>query len=168
MTELQKWLQLIRDGNMVAFEALYDEMKRPLFTIILRIMQNRQLAEDVLQELFLKLYSSPPEPSVNPRAYLCQMARNLTIDSARCQKQHSDLEQENAFHSPLDDLSQILDIEDAIQALPQRELQIFTLRHKGELKFQEIATIMGMPLGTVFWAYQKAIEQLKITLGGAL
>lgn len=164
---MKKQLPLAHGGDMAAFEALYNEMKRPLYTIILRITHDTALAEDVLQELFLKLYLSPPKPSVNPRAYLCQMARNLAIDSVRRQKTFADWEQaEPALFVQAEDISQTLDIQDAIGSLPERELQIVTLRINGDLKFREIASIMDLPLGTVLWAYQKAIEQLRTMLGG--
>ena len=159
----------IRNGDMTAFEALYNEMKRPLFTIILRITQDTALSEDVLQELFLKLYLSPPKPSVNSHAYLYQMARNLAIDCMRKQKPHDDWEQAEARLSyQMGDVSQSLDIDDAIQSLPERELQIITLRINGGLKFREISAMMEIPLGTVLWAYRKAIEQLRSNLGGTL
>ena len=166
---MKNQLVSVRNGDMAAFEALYEEMNRPLFTIILRITRDTALSEDILQELFLKLYLSPPKPSTNPRAYLCQMARNLAIDSVRRQKPQVDWEQAEEMSCHLsDDFSQILDIEDAMQSLPQRESQIVTLRINGGLKFREIAAAMEIPLGTVLWAYQKAIEQLRIILGGSL
>jgi RNA polymerase sigma-70 factor (ECF subfamily) len=169
MSDLQKWLGSIRDGDKAAFEALYEEMKRPLFTIILRITGDRGKSEDLLQELFLKLYLSPLETPANSRAYLCQMAHNLAIDSVRKQKPYVDWEQaEETLSCQMSDIGQSMDIEDAIQTLPKRELQIVTLHLNGELKFREIAAILKIPLGTVLWSYRKAIEKLQKILGGAI
>jgi len=165
MDELQKLLSAIRDGDRIAFEKLYETLKRPLFTIVLRITRDKALSEDILQEIFIKLYLSPPESSVNPRAYICQMARNLAIDSVRQRKPSVDFEEaENLLYHPIDDLSLKMDAENAILALPDRERQIVTLHINGELKFREVADILSVPLGTVLWAYQKAIKQLRNTL----
>ena len=165
MDELRKMLADIRGGDRKAFEALYDSLKTPLFTIILRITHDKSLSEDILQEVFLKLYLLPPEPSVNPRAYICQMARNLAVDSVRKRKPTAHLEEaESYLCHPVENLAQKMDIEDALLALPDRERQIVTLHINGELKFREVADILSLPLGTVLWAYRKAIKQLRNTL----
>jgi len=167
MNDLQRWLAAVHGGDRAAFEKLYENMNRPLYAVALQITQNRALAEDILQEVFLKLYLSPPEPSINPRAYLCRMAQNLAIDSVRKRRKEFDLgEVENDIFYPTDDLPLKLDVENALRSLPDRERQIVTLHINGDLRFREIATIMELPLGTVLWAYQKALKQLRNTLGG--
>jgi len=167
VNDLQKWLAAIRDGDRVAFEALYEYMKKPLFTVALKITQNTAMAEDVLQEVFIKLFLSPPQPSTNPRAYLCRMVRNLAIDSVRKRREEVDFEDaENTIYHPVENLALQIDVKDAIMSLPERERQIVTLRISGELRFREVAAIMELPLGTVLWAYQKAIKQLQNDLGG--
>jgi len=166
MTQLEQWLDEIRSGDKVAFEALYENTKNLLYTIIFQITQDVTLSEDVLQELFLKIYLSPPTPSANPRAYLCRMARNLAIDSVRKLKPHCNWEQAENILSHMDDISQSLAIEDAIRCLPERERQIITLHIHEEVSFREIAIILDLSLGTVFWAYQRAIKQLRNFLGG--
>jgi len=168
MAELQSRLHSIREGDKTAFELLYNEMHRPLFAVIYQVTQDKVLSEDVLQELFLKLYLSPPKPSANSHAYLYRMARNLAIDSVRKHKPQADWEQAEKTLSQTDNLSQALDLEDAIQSLPEQERQVFTMRIDGGLKFHEIATILNAPLGTVFWVYQKAINNLRNFLGGTL
>ncbi|MCL2343705.1 MAG: RNA polymerase sigma factor [Firmicutes bacterium] len=167
--DLQKQLVRLREGDRTAFEALYENLKKPLFTVILRMTRDWALAEDILQEVFLKLYLSPPEPSVNPRAYLYRMARNSAIDSVR--KRRSDVNLENAEQilcDPAEDLPQKIDTENAVQALPERERDIVTLHINGELKFREVAALLELPLGTVLWAYQKALRQLQTLLGGVI
>ena len=169
MDNLQKLLASVRDGDMTAFEALYETMKKPLFTIILRITHDVAMSEDIIQDMFLKLYLKTPSSVSNPRAYLCRMAHNLAIDSIRKQKQAFTLEDTDSLpdHS-VDCISQKIDVEEALLSLSERDRRIVTLHINGELKFQEIANIMAIPLGTVLWAYQKSIKQLQRVLGGAL
>jgi len=167
MNELTMLLDSVRGGDKAAFEMLYESMKKPLFTIILRITQDFALSEDVLQELFLKIYFTPPDNIANPRAYLCRMARNLAIDSVRKRKQEAGLEEaERRSWHPQEAISDSIDIENALIALSDRDRQIVTLHINGGLKFSEIAAIMEIPLGTALWAYRKAIGQLQSILGG--
>lgn len=170
-TELTKKLNAIRNGDKVAFEELYIDLKTPIYTIISRITWDTSMSEDIMQEVFIKLYQSPPEPSVkNPRAYIFQIARNLAIDSMRKQPQHISLEDvSDITHQPLNDFSLRMDIDNALKTLPVQECQIVTLHSIGELTFREISEVMKIPLGTALWKYQKAISKLqKYFAGGTL
>lgn len=167
---LQKKLIALRNGEKTAFEEIYNCLKTPVYTIILRITQDRSLSEDILQEVFLKLYQSPPEPSIrNPRAYLFRMARNSAIDHVR--KRSPDVNWDNVEDIvcfPADDVSSRLTIEQALKTLPLRDCQIVSLRINGELKFREISEVMELPLGTVLWRYRKAIQQLRLVFSGGV
>ena len=157
----------MQNGDKIAFEEIYEQLKTPIYTIILRITQDNALSEDILQEVFLKLYRSPLKPQIeNPRAYLFQMARNLAIDNVRKQQpRFADLESiENLAYLPTDDFSLRMDIDHAMKRLPLQERQIVSLHINGELKFREIANMMDIPLGTVLWKYQKAIKWLRSKL----
>lgn len=169
---LQEKFIALQSGDQIAFEELYDHLKTPIYTIILRITRDRSLSEDILQEVFLKLYQLPPKPPIkNPRAYLFRMARNLAIDNVRKLPQYANWESvENIVYLPiedfLDDWTAKMDIDRAMKTLPLQECQIVSLRINGGLKFREISDVMDMPLGTVLWRYQKAIKQLRSILSG--
>ena len=167
--ELQKAFEAVRSGDLNAFEEIYNYLKTPIFTIILRITHDIALSEDILQDVFIKLYQLPPAHLIkNPRAYIFQIAHNLAIDNLRKQPQYADLENieniENLMYIPIDDVSDKLDIERALKSLPLQECQIVSLRINGELKFREIAAMLDIPLGTVLWKYKKAIERLRYLL----
>jgi RNA polymerase sigma-70 factor (ECF subfamily) len=167
--ELTEKFHDIRNGDKTAFDELYQDMQTPIFTIISRITWDKSISEDIMQEVFVKLFLSPPEPSIkNPRAYVFQMARNLAINSMKKQPHHISLDEiSETVHQPLDDFLLRMDIDDALKSLPSEECQIVTLRIIGELKFREISEIMKIPLGTALWKYQKAIAKLqKIIAGG--
>lgn len=161
--ELRIKLIALHSGDKIAFEEIYNDLKKPMYTIILRILQDKSLSEDILQEVFVKLFQSPPKPSVkNPRAYLFQIARNLAIDNVRKRRQFVDLESiENIVYLIPEDPCQKVDIENAIKTLPLQESQIVSLHINGALKFREIVDIMDIPLGTVLWKYQKALGRLR-------
>jgi RNA polymerase sigma factor (sigma-70 family) len=168
--ELCHRLIALQDGDRLAFEEIYNNLKTPVFTIILRIVQDKALSEDILQDVFIKLYQSPPKPPIkNPRAYIFQMARNLAIDNVRKMSQFADLDSvENIVYHPAEDFSMKMDMNHAMKTLPLQECQIVSLRINGELKFREIADMMEIPLGTVLWKYQRAIGRLRSILSGGV
>ena len=167
--ELRAKLAALQAGDKTALEEIYDHLKTPMYTIILRITKDKSLSEDILQEVFVKLYQSPPMGAKNPRAYLFQMARNLAVDGVRAQPQFAALnDAESLVYLPDNDLK--MDIDRALQSLPPQDCQIVSLHVNGELKFREIADMLGIPLGTAIWKYHRAIGRLRshLSSGGAI
>lgn len=166
--QLRKALARLRRGDSAAFEQIYAELSAPLFTVILRITRDRGLSEDILQEVFLKLYRSPPGPSVHkPRAYLFQTARNLALDSLRRRPGEVSLDELSELPQSVSfDPGRRLDLEQALDALSPEERQLVTLHLNGGLKFRELARMTGTPLGTVLWRYRRAIDKLRTLLNG--
>lgn len=164
--DLSAELSLLRQGDKLAFERIYKEFHVPVFTIILRIVHNRAESEELLQEVFLKLYQSPPPKTIaNPRAYLFQMAHHLAIDHLRQQRPTTEISANE--HSPTEFATQVghrLDLTQALAKLSSAESQIVTLHLNAQLKFREIAPIVGLPLGTVLWKYQRALGRLRALL----
>lgn len=167
--ELNDCFKELRRGDMDAFGRLYDELKTPVYTILLRITRNRWLAEDLLQEFFARLYQSPPVAVGKPRAYLLQTARNLAIDGLRKAEKDASGEGEPIDQRTLDSHMVRMDLEAGMGQLDLLERQIVVLHLNGGLKFREVAQIVQQPLGTVYTRYRKAIEKLRTILdGGAL
>ena len=168
--ELAIKLNAIRNGDKIAFEEIYKGLRTPIFTIINRITWDKSISEDILQDVFVKLFLSPLAPLKNPRAYVFQIARNLAIDSLRKQKSNESLDEiSETVHHPLDDFALRMDIDDALKSLPTQECEIVTLHVIGGLTFREIAEVMKIPSGTAKWKYQKAISKLqKMITGGSL
>jgi len=166
--ELKLKMQAIRGGDRDAFEELYRDMQTPIYTVIFRITWDKPTSEDILQEVFVKLFLSPPEPSVkNLRAYIFQIARNLAIDGVRKETRHISLDEaEDVIGHPMDDIATKMDVDDAFKKLPPQECQIVTMRVVGELKFREISEALKIPFGTVVWKYQKAIGKLQKMIAG--
>lgn len=167
---LKSRIALLHEGDKAVFEELYHELKTPVYTIIFRVLYDRALAEDVMQEVFLRLFRSPPDSQVrNPRAYIFQMARNLAVDSKRkpVQAALSD-EMEISGPSIEEAIVSRLGMEKALGTLSMDDREIVTLRINAGLKFREIASILGIPLGTALWKYQKAIGQLRSKLSGGV
>lgn len=75
----------VRDGSVAAFQALYDRHHRPLFSFLLRLLADRPVAEDLLQETFLRVYlhRESYRPTAAFRTWLFTIARNLAFDHLR-------------------------------------------------------------------------------------
>ena len=161
-TDLSEYFELLRKGDKQAFAEIFSELKVPVYTIICRIVQSQHLAEDVTQDVFVKLFVSPPEPSVkNPRAWIFRMARNSAIDALR-KKQSSDID--GCSPAADDEISGMIarwDMESAIGRLPQDEREILSLHINAELGFGEIANIVGLSLPAVYRRYRKALRSLR-------
>lgn len=75
----------IAEGDIAAYEMLYDRYKNRILTFVVRFVGSREWAEDITQEVFLKVYKSPH--SFDPRSrfitWLYAVARNLSIDNLR-------------------------------------------------------------------------------------
>ena len=165
--ELQFELDRLRRGDAAAFESLYRELGTPVYTVLLRIVRDRWLAEDLFQDFFTELYQKPPAEGVkNPRAYLFQTARNLALDALRRRREAVPLEDAAPPGSAAPETGpETLDLAAAIGKLESAERQAVALHLNAGLRFREIAAITGEPLGRVYARYRKAIEKLRKYLG---
>jgi RNA polymerase sigma factor (sigma-70 family) len=121
---LSEMLAGMQNGDRDAFAAVYQALKRPVYTICYRITQSRETAEDITHDVFIKLFRSPPDASVkNVRAWIFQMARNLSIDALRKESRRSDWDAPIEIEDPYPHLDLRMDIE-AAQRL---------LNHKGRI-----------------------------------
>lgn len=168
--ELKQYFSMLQKGNKEALEYIYNDMKKPIYTVSLRIVQSKEIAEDITQEVFVKLFSSPPDSSVrDPRAWMFRMARNLSIDALR-KKECSDID---GVEIPTDDTTNEIvlkmDVEKAMAKLLPIEREIVTLHLNFDMNFVEIAKITGLSLSASYRKYCKAIKALREMLdGGAL
>lgn len=168
-TTLKQNMNALRTGDKAAFEALYRDLKKPVYTILFRILYNQDTAEDVMQDVFVKLFCSPPDPKVeNLRAWIFQMARNLAIDTLR-RKTGTDEpseDYEDIRQSIADTVHERIEVEEALAKLPEKERSIVTLHVNAGFNLRETAAILAMPQGTVRWKYRQAIGRLRDELNG--
>lgn len=166
---IQSLMQAFRNGDRKAFAQLYEELKIPVYTVICRIVQNRATAEDLMQEVFLKIYNAPPSASIkNMRAWIFRTAHNAAIDELR-KKRNSEcdlsaicIDLRNNEHW----LDTRIDLENALRKLPVEQREILTLRLNADFGFQQIAEITASSLPSVYRQYRKAITTLKNELNG--
>lgn len=161
----QELSRLLQDPS--AFSQIYEELKQPVYTVCLRILGNRELAEDICHDVFLKLYRCPPGSSVlKPRAWVFRMARNLAIDTLRLRENHPSDHLEDVYAAYHPDWDLRLDLEAAMAELPVAERETVTLHLNAELSFREIAQIRGVSLPSVYRTYRRGLSMLQTILNG--
>lgn len=189
---MRKDSELVREslqGKEKAFGELVDRYRARIFSFILRMVKNHEEANDVAQEVFVKLYRSLDtyDPSRNFSSWLFKIAQNMAIDHLR--KQRTDIvsldepmETETSEYriqvassnlSPdreLEGLEVGEALEVAIEELEPSYRSAILLRHVEGRSYDEIADILELPLGTVktyiFRARRMLRERLKNMLPG--
>ena len=163
-----------------AFDALIDAYSPRLYGYFYRFTRSRHDAEDLLQEVFLRLVRTIGDYQHEGRfdAWLFRIAANLVRDRirrARTSRQVSSAADEAGrdYLADVPDESgdpptarlerdeQIDRLQQAMAELPEREREVILLRHFSQLPFREIAAIMGTPLGTALARAHRGLAKLR-------
>jgi RNA polymerase sigma-70 factor (ECF subfamily) len=176
------------DGNRDAFQSLVRRHRRALVNHIYRHIGKRDAALDLAQEVFLKVYLSLSsfDPRYRFTTWLYRIASNCAIDYLRKKKPqtcslHGDSQDGHADNtdrtlagndpSP-DDMLRLRELqgrlEHAIRRLPPEYRQLILLRHRQHCRYDEIARIAQLPLGTVKNRIFRAREILRNELADML
>jgi RNA polymerase sigma-70 factor, ECF subfamily len=162
-----------RDGS--ALSDLYDRHSQLLFGLIVRILRNRSEAEDILQDVFLRVWQRAEtyDPAFgSPVAWLVRIARNRAIDRIRSRRSRPDVEPHPLTHEPAEpaflapDETAILGqqrsaINGALSALaPDHRILIESAFFEGYTQ-SELAEKFGLPLGTVKTRLRRAMQQIR-------
>ncbi len=162
----QVLIVLIAAGDSNALEQLYDRYGAVVYRVALRMLKNRELAEDVVQEVFWRVWRRSAS-FANDRGRVTQwlfgIAHNLCIDELRRMRVRPAQVYEDVDH-PL--IQQLIDeqtdvpaaawtteqrrvITEAMSELPAAQRQAIALAYFGGMSHQEIATKLNRPLGTI-------------------
>jgi len=164
-----------------ALAQLYDRYGRVTYSLILRVVRDTGVAEDLVQETFLRVWNrvqgfNAEKGSIGP--WLLAVARNRAIDYLRSAtgRQRNALEFEESEHPALyTDMERDLLLADkarrvkaAMQKLSPNQRQAIELAYFEGLSQTEMAERMGQPLGTVKTWVRTALKNLRDELGAAV
>jgi RNA polymerase sigma-70 factor (ECF subfamily) len=151
-------MRAIQKGDMVAFSSMVDRYKNRLLNVIGRMLSSSEEAEDIVQETFVRVYQH--RQSFNFKhcfsTWIYTIALNLARNELRKRKKFKFFEisemQGNEKEFAVDAkipsrLPQVLD--KAIRGLPEKYRVAFILRDVEEMPYEEVAKVLGVPLGTV-------------------
>lgn len=174
--------QLVSDysnGNNLAFDILLERHKQNVFNYIYFTVRNRELAEDIFQETFIKAIVTIRQgrytESGKFRAWISRIAHNLIIDHFRQEKNENTISNDDA---PVDLLNNpsLCDgtIEDAIvkeqissdirkliSFLPDSQREVLEMRYYQDLSFKEIADQTGVSINTALGRMRYAILNIR-------
>ncbi|MFC1587438.1 RNA polymerase sigma factor [Planctomycetota bacterium] len=151
------------------FETLYNSHARELYTYVNSFLLNRASAEDVMQSLFVKIFSTPgaPEKSLQKPSYLFAAARNLCLDFLRETRRGVSLRESFTLVesiTPAQNLEQEeleRQLSSLLAHLPDEQREVIMLKVYGDHTFASIAEITTAALATVHKRYQLGIRKLK-------
>jgi RNA polymerase sigma-70 factor (ECF subfamily) len=165
-----------RDPN--ALGELYDAYNRLLFGLVLRILKNRDEAEEVLQEVFIQAWtraSTYHRALGSPAGWLVGIARNRAIDRLRANTVRSGTPDMASAVPPVETpesqaslAEQRLDIERALDALPSEQRDLIEQAYFLGFTHLELAARSGLPLGTVKTRIRSGMQTLRGHLEGRL
>lgn len=164
-----------KDGDVAAFETLYQRHKDPLYRYLLRLSLNRDIAEDVFQEVWGNIIRARHRyrPTAKFSTYLYRVAHNCFIDYVRKNKRHvvNSVMDPDCRPDPGDGPDLIVDkrvarqrLEAALGALPDEQRDAFLLHEEAGLNIDMIARVMGANRETVKSRLRYANKKLKAAL----
>ena len=170
-------------GSQKAYEALTQRYSQAIYHIIYKIVRDKETAHDLVQETFMKAFSSLASYRSEFRfsTWLYKIAANCSIDFLRKRRiQALSLDQQletkdgsvgievadYSYHPgiELERKEQRFSIEEAINSLPDKYREVIIYRHKDDKSYEEIADLLNIPVGTVKARIFRARELLKKTL----
>lgn len=178
---LQELIRRAQQHDPAAFDQLVDRFSGPLYGLFCRLAGSTHDAEDLLQELFLRVVRMVDSYKHDGRfeAWLYRIAINLVRDHLRRLRRHGGaaeatgqspdnwarLEAHPARQPPPDQPAQLAEQIDrlrlALLQLPDQQREVIMLRHFSNMSFQDIADIMGTPLGTALARAHRGLAQLR-------
>ena len=171
-------LSAIAARDEVALAQLYDRYRAILFGLLMRILNNREEAEDVLQEVFLQVWRKAEDFDENrgrPFTWLVTLARSRGIDRLRTLAARERVAEAGA-REPSEEISDAVTdafkseqrglVSDALAKLPDEQKRPIMLAYFEGLTQSEIATNLGAPLGTVKTRMRTGMIRLRELLAG--
>ena len=166
----EELLRRVSLGDREAFLLLYQNTDRTVYSFILSIMKNPQDAEEVMQETYMKIWTSASsyQSQGKPLAWVFTIARNLCYMRFREQKMKADValedlaeKEEGEYCAPLEQAADRKVLLDALGRISREERQIVLLHAAAGMKHREVAEALQMPLATVLSKYNRSMKKLQ-------
>lgn len=169
--QVDEYLTGIRQGNSSALDRLYDATSKALYTLCYTYMHNRHDSEDALSETYLKVVGNIDKYNgKNGFNWLYTIAKNVCLNTLRKNARlvsvdYNDEETVNTLGLgsqntlKLQDESGIIALSEKV--LNEKEFRIVILHAVNDMKFKEIARLIGGIESTIRWQYNNAVKKVK-------
>ena len=174
--EAQALVKALKEGNQLAFSIVYKTYAAQTFSLAFKYLLNKELAEDAVQNLFLKLWLKKEEiDETKPiNRYLFTMLKNDLLNTLRDSKKNIYLLE--------DCLSMVLELEDnsqnenlkqeqmniiqqALEQLSPQRRKVFEMKVSLKYSNQEIADKLNLSINTIKFQYSQSLKQIRATVG---
>jgi RNA polymerase sigma-70 factor (ECF subfamily) len=171
-------ITLYRNGNEAAFNLLVDRYQSKVFTTIFLIVKDQDVAEDLLQDVFVKVLHTLNSDKYNEEGkfqpWVMRIAHNLAIDYFRKAKRYptilledgSNLLNSLSFAEDSSEEQRIKDethawVRNLIDELPEAQKEVVIMRHYLDMSFQEIAEQTGVSINTALGRMRYALNHIR-------
>lgn len=166
--DLNRLVRNLQNGNIDAFDAIYEQTHKAVYYAILGILKDPSLSEDILQETYMKFIKNPSAYQENHfLAYLITIGRNLAINEYKLRKKTTftddpDWANQVDYNGLIEVNAEKKEIiERALSVLDPVEKNVVLLYNISNLTHKEIAVLLDKPIGTITWVYAKAIKKIR-------
>ncbi len=166
----------MRNGDHSAFEVLYKEHSLEIYRRLLMMVKDADLAEELTQELFIKIWDkrSMIEPNERFKFFLYRLSKNMVIDFYR--KAARDLKLQDQIIYSSTEINNYTEnsiifnetnnlFQRALASLPPQQQQVFSMCKLQGLSYQEVSELLGISTSTISNHIVKATKTLKQLLG---
>jgi RNA polymerase sigma-70 factor, ECF subfamily len=166
-------LRKAQRGDERAFSIIVRTYEQPVFNYVLRLTGDRVLAEDLTQEVFIRVYQGLPSFSLRSRftTWLFQVTKNRVLDELRAIERRpralvalEDIPPLEVVDAPLERTETIDAVWRAVESLNPDLKMALLLRDVVGLSYTEIAETLEITLATVKWRIYKAREEVQLAL----
>ncbi|HET6377695.1 MAG TPA: sigma-70 family RNA polymerase sigma factor [Methylocella sp.] len=171
--ELSSLLEAVAEGDRRAFRTLYDKSAPVLFGICVRLMRDRDAAQDVLQDAMTRIWHKAhlfDAAKGNALAWMAVVTRNCALSRiAAAPPPSSSLEDEGVLATiesrNSNDPVTAADVRHCLKKLNEKYRKCVTLIYLNGLSYEELAAHMNAPLGSVKSWVHRAVRQLALCMG---
>lgn len=170
----RKYVWIYQSGDYSGFEALYEKYIDLIFAFIYRKTSDRELAEDICSQVWIKVLKSLEffweKDNANFKSWLYRIAQNTVIDHYRCQKEKISADNivevwvSEDFAAHMDAKGQLATAVKYLQSLKPVEREILTLRIWDDLSYKHIAKLVDRKEATCKKIFSRAIVKLRANI----
>ncbi|HKD46027.1 MAG TPA: RNA polymerase sigma factor [Candidatus Angelobacter sp.] len=163
----EELMSQVRQGVGEMLGVLFERYQSPLFNFYLKLTGDRAMSEDLVQEVFFRMlkYRQSYRPDTPFRAWMYQIARNARVDHLRRRRPETSWEPEmSPAIAPADTAEQSQEtalLYRALMRLNEDKREVLVLSRFQDLKYEEIAQLLGCEIGTVKTRVHRALQELR-------
>ena len=160
-------MQAVRDGDLGGLAILFERHHRPLFNYFVHVNGNRELSEDLVQDVFVRIlkYRRTYRPGSRFLTWMYHIARHARLDYLR--KRHGEIEWDDAYAAPVlprdpaESAQHLHWLAVALQRLPDDKREVLVLSRFQGLRYEAIGQLLNCEPGAVKVRIHRAMRELR-------